>query len=632
MATINGTFNSLIAGTLSGTVATPGATGPAGPAGPAGPQGIPGVGVPAGGLTGQILSKSSNLDYSTAWTTISLSDYLTKSGNLAGLTDLAVARDNLNLGSLNTPTFAGLTLQGSGANVGQYTPTSLSLTHTTLGSFVISPSSGITFPDTSVQTTAFPAGSDMPTGGLTGQALVKVSNSNYDADWATITSGATWGSITGTLSSQTDLQTALNLKSPLASPAFTGTPTAPTPSPGTDSTQIATTAWVKNFDYAQTNSPQFTGNPRSVTPSLSDDDTSIATTAFVKGQNYLTSSALSGYALLSGATFSGKVNFTSVSGASGLNVGIGGTAVSSPTAGDLWIATSGSILNYRDGAAVHRLVAVQNLTNTFSSPQIIDTTNASAALRVTQKGTGNAIQVEDSTTPDSTPFVVDQFGKVGIGVVPDTTAALKVDTNGIMFGDGTTQTTAASGGGAVAWGSITGTLADQIDLGNEFNTKANVSGETFTGAVNVPTPAAIANDNQVINRAFSEQFLGFSWADLVSTSVSNISFGITGSSPEEPAAFDQYIYFDFCCPGGFNNIRPIDGSYPIIIFGIFLSGVYQGGWDVTSSLINATSNFRVYNTSFAYGNCYDVYAQVILNAASPFPYQVSRFKIASFCV
>lgn len=35
--------------------------------------------------------------------------------------------------------------------------------------------------------------------------------------------GGTWGSITGTLSSQTDLQSALNLKAPLASPTFTGT-------------------------------------------------------------------------------------------------------------------------------------------------------------------------------------------------------------------------------------------------------------------------------------------------------------------------------------------------------------------------------------------------------------------------
>lgn len=37
-----------------------------------------------------------------------------------------------------------------------------------------------------------------------------------------------WGDIGGTLSDQTDLQAALDLKAPLASPAFTGTPTTPT--------------------------------------------------------------------------------------------------------------------------------------------------------------------------------------------------------------------------------------------------------------------------------------------------------------------------------------------------------------------------------------------------------------------
>lgn len=40
-------------------------------------------------------------------------------------------------------------------------------------------------------------------------------------------SGGTWGSISGTLSSQTDLQSALDLKAPLASPTFTGTVVLP---------------------------------------------------------------------------------------------------------------------------------------------------------------------------------------------------------------------------------------------------------------------------------------------------------------------------------------------------------------------------------------------------------------------
>lgn len=41
------------------------------------------------------------------------------------------------------------------------------------------------------------------------------------------------------------IQTQLNNKAPLASPSLTGTPTAPTPAVGTNTTQIATTAFVK---------------------------------------------------------------------------------------------------------------------------------------------------------------------------------------------------------------------------------------------------------------------------------------------------------------------------------------------------------------------------------------------------
>jgi hypothetical protein len=58
------------------------------------------------------------------------------------------------------------------------------------------------------------------------------------------TTAAAWGGITGTLSAQTDLNTELGLKAPLASPTFTGTPAAPTAAQGTSNTQVATTAYV----------------------------------------------------------------------------------------------------------------------------------------------------------------------------------------------------------------------------------------------------------------------------------------------------------------------------------------------------------------------------------------------------
>jgi hypothetical protein len=59
-----------------------------------------------------------------------------------------------------------------------------------------------------------------------------------------IVASVTWGSITGTLSAQTDLAAAFAAKAPLASPALTGTPTAPTAAAPTANTQIATTQFV----------------------------------------------------------------------------------------------------------------------------------------------------------------------------------------------------------------------------------------------------------------------------------------------------------------------------------------------------------------------------------------------------
>jgi hypothetical protein len=126
--------------------------------------------------------------------------------------------------------------------------------------------------------------------------------------------------------------------------------------------------------------------------------------------------ALDGKANLSGATFTGKINATAVGGAAGLNVGIGGTGAAALTPGDIWIGTGSSILAYRDTSNVHRLVAAQNITNTFASPQIIDTTATTPGLRITQKGTGSALVVEDSTTPDSDALIVDANGNLGIGV------------------------------------------------------------------------------------------------------------------------------------------------------------------------------------------------------------------------
>jgi len=112
---------------------------------------------------------------------------------------------------------------------------------------------------------------------------------------------------------QTTLQNSINLKAALASPGLTGTPTAPTAGTGTNTTQIATTAFVKtavdtkateltSSYQSYTNSaittysnavntllaakaalasPELTGTPTAPTASQGTNTTQIATTAFI---------------------------------------------------------------------------------------------------------------------------------------------------------------------------------------------------------------------------------------------------------------------------------------------------------------------------------------------------------------
>lgn len=66
-----------------------------------------------------------------------------------------------------------------------------------------------------------------------------------------------------------------------------------------------------------------------------------------------------------------------------------------------------------------------------TSAIVIDTYGTTNALRVTQRGSGNAILVEDDTNPDSTPFVVTSAGYVGIGTSTPTRALVIEGDSGV---------------------------------------------------------------------------------------------------------------------------------------------------------------------------------------------------------
>jgi len=89
------------------------------------------------------------------------------------------------------------------------------------------------------------------------------------------------------------------------------------------------------------------------------------------------------------------------------NMSIGATTASTGA-----FTTLGATGNVTLGDASADTVTVNGTTTFNASPIISVTDNTNAALRITQLGTGNALLVEDSTNPDSSPFVIDASGQV----------------------------------------------------------------------------------------------------------------------------------------------------------------------------------------------------------------------------
>jgi predicted nucleic acid-binding protein len=173
------------------------------------------------------------------------------------------------------------------------------------------------------------------------------------------------------------LEAGLGAYALLASPAFTGNPTAPTPSPGDNDLSIATTAFVSAAitalslsSYATLASPVFTGNPTAPTATPGDNDFSIANTAFVSAA---ISTAVS--ASVSDAVFAAAWNSAT-------------TVAPSKKAVYLAITPGAINIGAENGAnATHRLVTYARYPFTIDSLQAVQTTSGTITLAVQINGT-----------------------------------------------------------------------------------------------------------------------------------------------------------------------------------------------------------------------------------------------------
>lgn len=302
-------------------------------------------------------------------------------------------------------------------------------------------------------------------------------------------------------------------RAPLASPTFTGTPAAPTAAASTNTTQIATTAFVigqgnatgstiamngtqaagssnlyaradhvhpSDTSRAALASPTFTGTPAAPTAAADTNTTQLATTAYVVGQGYLKSATAS----TTYQTQAGMSSYLTTSAASTTYLPLTGGSIS----GNLsFSGTSRRITGDFSNATLTNRTLFQTTTATSSSGVGVLPSSGGSGSNFTSYGTADPDNANTLALTTSSTVHAITSGKTGTG----TYKALVVSVGGanrMNFG--------ISGGVSAQTGlyeTKTALAANDIDLfsGNYF-TKTIVGATTLTVS-NVPAAGTAAS-------------------------------------------------------------------------------------------------------------------------------------------
>jgi len=390
-------------------------------------------------------------------------------------------------------------------------------------------------------------GAGVPAGGIAGQHLAKYSDTNYDTYWVTTPD--------------------ISLYAPLASPAFTGDPTAPTPDPTDNDSSIATTAFVQGKIAAIPPPPTslppsgtaggdlagsypaptikvdvaLTGNPTAVTQATADSSTRLATTAFVQ------------------------------TGLGGKEPTIAAGTTAQYWRGDkTWAAFPSTTPSGPAGG---------DLTGTYPNPTLVNTTVSAGTY-----GTGGdtAISITVDAKGRITGALTYMITPTTIGAAPaaaglptgGTTGQVLTKTSATNYA--TTWSTPSGGGGASITVSDTapasptaGALWWKSDIGQLFLYYQDPNTTQWVPAA--PAPSVVGTASPVLGDFFA------TLAGTISTTLTTILFNTVASGNS----------------GGWYN--PSNGRYTPPAGRYFLYAAINGGWTggVTNMAINLRKNGTV---------------------------------------
>lgn len=198
-------------------------------------------------------------------------------------------------------------------------------------------------------------------------------------------------------------------------------------------------------------------------------------------------------------------------------------------------------------------------------PSTINTTSTSAALTITQLGTGNALVVEDAAS-DTTPFVVDQSGNVSVGgtlavtgnttitgdlVVNGTTTTVNsttysVDDPNITIGAVTTPTDVTADGGGITLKGTTDKTINWVAATSRWtsNQGFEVPNFVYTGTLTGSTGILNIGAGQVYKDATGKFGLNTTTPavalDIQTTDAMRVPVGTTGQRPTGSTGYLRY--------------------------------------------------------------------------------------------
>jgi uncharacterized protein YjbI with pentapeptide repeats len=328
----------------------------------------------------------------------------------------------------------------------------------------------------------------------------------------------------------TATQTALNLKAPLASPALTGTPTAPTAASGTNTTQVATTEFVTTAvttaisaatpDASTTvkGKIKLAGDLGGTADNPVIVSAAITTSKIAPGANntVLVTDNTGAVAWINKTTLGSVADMTTIEG--------DGTTTSPFKVKDLGIVTAkladNSVTSAKitDGTIVTSDIANSSITNAKLA-EVISVTNggtganmSSTSGYVKQATTGanfttvatipvahitGAVQKVNGSTPDANGNVSVTFGTVFTGTLANRSTVVSNPNNGdiyVVSGD----VTATNNGityiyDGNSWQEVT---ANQASLDARY---LKLAGGTMAGDVTIPTGKRIVITDQAVN-------------------------------------------------------------------------------------------------------------------------------------